>query len=209
MVNLFFNGIRKLSLVGPELLLGKLFDEIGFNSIKDELFRHLVLTRLCYPVSKLKTTDYLFKYKGVSIDVESVYRYMDKLNKKQKEQIQKISYDHTLKVLNNKMSIVFYDVTTLYFETEQEDELRRTGFSKDGKHQQPQIFLGLLVSTGGYPLAYEMFEGKKFEGHTMLPVIEAFKAKYELKKMVVIADAGLMSNDNIAELQSKNYEYIL
>ena len=64
LVDLFFNGIRALSLAGPELLLGKLFDEIGFNAIKDEMFRHLVLTRLCYPVSKLKTTDYLFK--GIS-----------------------------------------------------------------------------------------------------------------------------------------------
>lgn len=209
LVDLFFTGIKELSLVGPELLLGKLFDEIGFNAIKDDLFRHLVLTRLCYPVSKLKTTDYLFKYKGLSIDVESIYRYLDKLNNKQKEQIQNISYAHTLQVLNNEMSILFYDVTTLYFETDQEDDLRKTGFSKDGKHQQPQIVLGLLVSAGGYPLAYEMFEGKKFEGHTMLPVIEAFKSKYQLNDLIVIADAGLMSNDNIAELQSKNYQYII
>lgn len=209
LVDLFFNGIKELSLVGPELLLGKLFDEIGFNAIKDELLRHLVLTRLCYPVSKLKTADYLFKYKGLSIDVESIYRYLDKLNNKQKEQIQNISYAHTLQVLNNEMSIVFYDVTTLYFETDQEDDLRKTGFSKDGKHQQPQIVLGLLVSAGGYPLAYEMFEGKKFEGHTMLPVIETFKSKYQLNDLIVIADAGLMSNDNIAELQNKNYQYII
>jgi len=209
LVDLFFNGIRALSLAGPELLLGKLFDEIGFNAIKDEMFRHLVLTRLCYPVSKLKTTDYLFKHTGLSVDVESVYRYLDKLNAKQKEKIQQISYQHMLKVLNNEMTLVFYDVTTLYFETEQQDELRKTGFSKEGKHQQPQIVLGLLVSTGGYPLAYEMFEGNKFEGHTMLPVIEAFKAKYGLKDLVVIADAGLMSNNNIAELQNKNYQYII
>ena len=209
LVNLFFNGIRELSLVGPELLLGKLFDEIGFNAIKDELFRHLVLTRLCYPVSKLKTTDYLFKYKGVSIDVESVYRYLDKLNNQQKEQIQNISYSHTLKVLNNEIRIVFYDVTTLYFEAEQEDDLRKTGFSKDGKHQQPQIVLGLLVSTGGYPLAYEMFEGKKYEGHTMLPVIEAFKARYNLQKRVVVAVGGLMSFDQITEVQNIGYEYII
>lgn len=103
------------------------------------------LTRLFYPVSKLKTTDYLFKYKGLTIDLESIYRYLDKLNNKQKEQIQNISYTHTLQILNNQMSIVFYDVTTLYFETEQDDELRKTGFSKDGKHQQLQIVLGLLV----------------------------------------------------------------
>lgn len=209
LVDLFFNGIRELSLAGPELLLGRLFDEIGFNAIKEDLFRHLVLTRLCYPASKLKTIDYLFKYKGISIDVETVYRYLDKLNSKQKEKVQQISYDHTLTVLNNKLNLIFYDVTTLYFEAEQEDDLRKTGFSKDGRHQQPQIVLGLLVSAGGYPLAYEIFEGNKFEGHTMLPVIEAFKKKYELKELVVIADAGLMSNDNIIELQSKNYQYII
>lgn len=209
LVDLFFNGIRELSLAGPELLLGKLFDEIGFNTIKEDLFRHLVITRLCYPASKLKTVDYLFKHKGIAMDVESVYRYLDKLNSKQKEKVQEISYTHTLQILNNELNLVFYDVTTLYFEAEQEDELRKTGFSKDGKHQQPQIVLGLLVSTGGYPLAYEIFEGNKFEGHTMLPVIEAFKTKYELKELVVIADAGLMSNDNILELQSKNYQYII
>jgi len=209
LVDLFFNGIRALSLAGPELLLGKLFDEIGFNAIKDEMFRHLVLTRLCYPVSKLKTTDYLFKHKGLFIDVERVYRYLDKLSAKQKQQIQQISYDHTLKVLSNKMSLVFYDVTTLYFEIEKEDDLRKTGFSKEGRHQQPQIVLGLLVSTGGYPLAYEIFEGNKFEGHTMLPVIAPFKTKYQLKELVVIADAVLMSNDNITEQQNKSYQYMI
>lgn len=209
LVDLFFNGIRELSLAGPELLLGKLFDEIGFGNIKDELFRHLVLGRLCYPASKLKTTDYLFKYKGIVIDVERIYRYLDKLNTKQKELVQQISYCHTLKILDNKISLVFYDVTTLYFEAEREDNFRKTGFSKDGKHQQPQIVLGLLVATGGYPLAYEIFEGNKFEGHTMLPVIEAFKHRYNLNQLVVVADAGLMSNDNLAELEIKNYQYII
>jgi transposase len=208
-VDLFFKGIRKIQLVGPELVLGKLFNEIGFDKIKDELFRHLVIARLVYPVSKLKTTDYLFKYKGITLEVDKIYRYLDKLNNTQKETIQQISYQHTLQLLNNDMSIVFYDVTTLYFEIEDEDDLRKTGFSKEGKHQHPQILLGLLVSVDGYPLAYEVFEGNKFEGHTMLPVIEVFKARYQLEKLVVIADAGLLSNDNLQELQSKQYEYIL
>ncbi|WP_276504813.1 IS1634 family transposase [Terrimonas pollutisoli] len=208
-VDLFFKGIKQIQLVGPELVLGKLFGEIGFTQIKDELFRHLVIARLVNPVSKLKTTDYLFKYKGISIEVDKIYRYLDKLNDSQKETIQQISYQHTLQLLNNDLSIVFYDVTTLYFEIEDEDDLRKTGFSKEGKHQHPQILLGLLVSIDGYPLAYEIFEGNKFEGHTMLPVIEVFKAKYKLDKLVVIADAGLLSNANLQELQSKQYEYIL
>ena len=204
-----FESIEDVKLAGPELVLGKIFDAIGFNAIKDELFRHLVITRLVYPVSKLKTIDYLYKYKGIFIEKDKIYRYLDKLNNKHKEQIQNISYEHTLAVLQNKIAVVFYDVTTLYFEIEDEDDLRKTGFSKDGKHQHPQILLGLLVSAGGYPLAYEIFEGNKFEGHTMLPVIEIFKHKYKLKKLVVVADAGLLSNDNIQELESKKYEYIL
>jgi transposase len=207
--NTVFDSIEDWKLAGPELVLGKLFDEIGFNALGDELFRHLVITRLVYPASKLKTIDYLYKYKGVFIKKDKIYRYLDKLNDKYKKQIQQISYHHTLAVLHGNISIVFYDVTTLYFEIEDEDDLRRTGFSKDGKHQHPQIILGLLVSIDGYPLAYEIFDGKKFEGHTLLPVIESFKKEYALKKLVVIADAGLLSNDNLQELQRKEYEYIL
>jgi transposase len=116
---------------------------------------------------------------------------------------------HTLKVLNNNIQIVFYDVTTLYFEIQQEDELRQTGFSKEGKHQNPQIVLGLLVSTRGYPLAYEIYNGKKFEGDTMLPIINLFKRKYNLTNLVVVADAGLLSNKNIAALENNGYRYIL
>ena len=205
----FANGIESISVIGTELLLGKLFDEIGFNKISDLIFRKLVIAGLCFPVSKLKTTDFLAKYNAVSLDVDAVYRYLDKLYLHQKVAVQKISYDHTLKLLNNKISIVFYDVTTLYFEIEAEDDLRKTGFSKDGKHQHPQIVLGLLVSINGYPLAYEIFEGNKFEGHTMLPIIETFKLKYKLDKLVVVADSGLMSANNINELQTKNYEYII
>jgi hypothetical protein len=90
----FINAIQTFNLVGPELLLVKLFDEIGFNKIEDDLFRHLVITRLVYPVSKLKTTDYLFKYKGIEISVYSIYRYLDKLQKQQIETIKKISLEH-------------------------------------------------------------------------------------------------------------------
>jgi transposase len=207
--NKFISGIEQVTVIGTELLLGKLFDQIGFNQIKDILFRRLVLARLCFPVSKLRTVDYLRKYHSIDIDQDKVYRYLDKLYNTQREKVQQISYEHTLRLLNNKISIVFYDVTTLYFEIDDPDELRKTGFSKEGRHQNPQIVLGLLVSVGGYPLAYEIFEGNKFEGYTMLPVVNSFKKKYNLDKMVVIADSGLLSNENITELQAGGYEYIL
>ena len=88
-----------------------------------------------------------------------------------------ISLSHTLGLCEQGLSVVFYDVTTLWFEADQEDELRRKGFSKDEKHQQPQIVLGLLVSENGYPLDYDIFEDNKYEGDTLLPVIEHFAGK--------------------------------
>jgi transposase len=208
-VETFMDSIDSFFLVGPELLLGRIFDAIGFNAIADTLFRHLVITRLVYPVSKLKTVDYLFKYKGIELSVYSIYRYLDKLHKNQIEQVKQISLDHTLKLFGDKLSVVFYDVTTLYFEASDEDDLRKTGFSKDGRHQQPQIVLGLLVSEGGYPIDYDIFEGDKYEGDTMMPIIEHFVTKHKPEQLIVVADAGLLSNKNIQALQKKSYQYIL
>lgn len=204
-----YENIQQIQLLGPELVLGKIFNEIGFNLIEGDLFRHLVLTRLVYPVSKLKTIDYLQKYKGITLHVNDIYRYLDKLHKVQIDQVKQINFNHTLKLLEGKLTIVFYDVTTLYFEAEDEDDLRKAGFSKDGKHSNPQIVLGMLVSENGYPLDYEIFEGNKFEGHTMLPVIEAFKMKYQMEHLIVIADSGLMSNKNVTALQDRHYDFIV
>jgi transposase len=208
-IDSFVDYIDTIKLVGPELLLGKLFDEIGFNEIQEELFKHLVITRLVYPVSKLKTVDYLYKYKGIQVSVYSIYRYLDKLHCSQLERIKEISLNHTLKLFGGKIAIVFYDVTTLYFESKEEDDFRKTGFSKDGKHQQPQIVLGLLVSQNGYPLDYDIFEGNKYEGDTLLPVIEHFEKKHKPEQLIIVADAGLLSNKNIQTIVERNYYYIL
>jgi len=202
-------GLRNISMVGPDLILGKLYDEIGFNKIEEELFKDLVISRIVFPLSKLKTTEYLLRYKNKELEVDKIYRYLDKLESKPKTIVEQISFKHTLKLFKGNISIVFYDVTTLYFESSDEDDLRKTGFSKDGKHQSPQIILGLLVSMDGYPLAYEVFEGNKFEGHTMIPVIESFKKKYDLSKLVIIADAAMLSKKNIGELIEKDYKFIL
>ena len=204
-----FQSIISHTEVGTELLLGKIFDSIGFRAVDDAIFRQLVLSRLTYPASKLKTSDYLDKYHDMDYPVQQIYRYMDKLHSTQKELVQQISYEHTKKILGGEVNVVFYDVTTLYFEIDQEDDLRKTGFSKEGKHQNPQIVLGLLVSKNGYPLAYDIFEGNKFEGHTMLSVINSFREKYRLEQLVIIADSGLLSNANIYELQLGGYEFIL
>ncbi len=100
-------------------------------------------------------------------------------------------------------------MTTLYFESSDEDDLRKTGFSKDGKHQNPQIFLGLLVGLGGYAIGYEIFEGNIYEGHTLIPVLEKISKKFNLTKPIVVADAGLLSTENIKQLKENGYQYIL
>lgn len=142
----------RVRVIGPEMVFGKLFDEIGFGQIDDKIFRHLVITRLVYPGSKLKTIDYLRRYQDIELTKDDIYRFLDKLNTRYKEILEKISFAYTQRVLKGTINVVFYDMTTLYFESEAEDDLRKTGFSKDGKHQHPQIYLGLLVGMNGYPI---------------------------------------------------------
>jgi len=195
--------------VGPELVFGQIFDFIGYNQVQEDLFRHLVISRLAYPLSKLKTIDYLYRFQGVTIDINSVYRFLDRLNSELKNQVEQIAYSRTKVLLGGQVTIVFYDMTTLYFEASDEDDLRRTGFSKDGKHQNPQIYIGLLVGMDGYAIGYDVFEGNVYEGHTLIPFLENMARKFNLGKPVVVADAGLLSNDNVKALEVKGYEYII
>ena len=195
--------------VGPEIIFGKIYDYIGFGVINEPLFRHLVISRIAFPLSKLKTVDYLYRYQGKNLDIDAVYRFLDKLNSKLKPEVEQIAFAHTKKVLNDNISVVFYDMTTLYFEASDEDDLRKTGFSKDGKHQSPQIYIGLLVGLGGYAIGYDIFEGNAYEGHTLIPFLANMSRKFNLEKPVVIADSGLLSKSNIAALEENGYEYIL
>lgn len=112
-------------------------------------------------------------------------------------------------MLKGKVSIVFYDLTTLYFESADEDGLRKTGYSKDGRFQHPQIYLGLLVGLNGYPIGYDIFQGNISEGHTLIPTLEKFQRRFRLSKPIVVADAGLLSSDNITLLEQRHYQYIL
>ena len=198
---------------GPELVYGSLYDQIGYNAIKDEMFRHLVVCRLFNPGSKLKTIDYLSRYLHVIKSVDSIYRFVDRLSPAEgcgiKEQVEQISYAHTRTVLGGKVGVVFYDMTTLYFEAADEDDLRRCGFSKDGKHRNPQIFLGLLVAAGGNPIGYDIFEGNIHEGKTLIPMVESLANKFGFDHPVVIADAGLLSTKNLEALEQAKYHYIL
>ena len=201
--------ISNITIDGADLILDRVFDNVGFNRIGDDIFRKLVKARLSYPASKAATVEYLKNHFDEDISLSKIYRYLDKLSDSQHQVVQDISVEHTRKILGGNIGVLFYDVTTLYFEADYEDDLRKTGFSKEGRHKSPQIILGLLVSIDGYPLAYCIHEGNKYEGHTMLPVVTEFVRKYKLDNFIVVADSGLMNNDNIADLEANGYKYII
>lgn len=209
-VDAFVSGLAnaQIQTIGPELIFGTLFDRIGFGAVKDEMFRHLTIARLAYPVSKLKTVDYLYRYQGIRKSVDDIYRFMDNLSGKHKEQASAVAYDYTKRRLG-EVNVVFYDMTSLYFEAEDEDDLRKIGFSKDGKFQHPQILLGLLVGEQGLPIGYDIFEGNTFEGHTLLPLLGKMQRKYGFDKPIVVADAGLLSKQNLERLSSEKYRFII
>lgn len=208
----FVNGISNdhLQIVGSELILGKIYEKIGFPTDGScGYFRNLVLCRLVYPGSKLKTVDYFRQHLNMQVSVYSVYRFLDELNSDLKATIEQISFAYSKTLLGGKIGVVFYDMTTLYFEASEDDDFRIAGFSKDGKHQQPQIMIGLLVSEHGYPIGYQLFEGNTSETKTLIPVLEAFQKKFDIDKPIVVADAALLSQKNIDALRAKSYEYIL
>lgn len=198
-----------IQVVGPVLVFGAIYDKVGFNTIKEPLLKDLVISRITHPGSKLKLSGYLKDTGKADISVYSIYRFLDKLNNKLKTDVEDISFRHTKKLLKGKIGVVFYDMTTIYFESSQPDDLRIAGFSKEGKHQNPQILLGLLVGKNGYPIGYEIFEGNTFEGHTLIPVLERFAVRFGLKKPIVVADAGLLTKNNIASLCENGYQFIL
>ena len=140
------SNIEGVLLNGTQLILEKVFNLIGFGAIDDDILKQLVIARLSQPMSKLATVDYLKAHFDEEVKLHKIYRYLDKLYNTQKDRVQQISVGHTKKVLGGQVGLMFYDVTTLYFETDYEDGFRETGFSKDGKHSQPQLVLGLLVS---------------------------------------------------------------
>lgn len=203
------SNVENILLNGVQLILNNVFKLTGFDLIEDDIFRHLVIARLSQPMSKAATVEYLKSHFDEDAQLHRIYRYLDKLYNTQQERIQQISVEHTRRILDGKIGLLFYDVTTLYFDADYGDELRETGFSKDGKHSQPQIVLGLLVSKDGYPLSYSIFNGSQYEGRTMLPVVDDFVHRFKLDDFIVVADSGLMNQRNIALLESGNYNYII
>ncbi len=187
--------------------LSRSMDALGFG-VLDRMLRDLVLIRVVEPSSKRRSVELLFSYFGITYDLTTLYRYLPEMSK-EKDQAESFLVTYARKHLGFTFSFVLYDVTTLYFESFTADELRTLGFSKDNKVNQPQVVVGLLVNLEGFPLAYDVFTGKTFEGHTILPVITALVTKYAIKSLTVVADAAMLSEENTAALQDAGLSYIV
>jgi transposase len=189
-------------------VLSKLMIQIGFDKIKNPLLLDLSIIRIFEPASKLRSIELLEEYFGIKHRRQSFYEFVPKwLDLKGK--IEYIATAFARKNYSFNYDLLFYDVTTLYFETFQEDEFRKDGFSKDNKSQQPQILVALMVTKEGFPIAYEVFSGNTFEGHTILPVVRDFIQKNHVKEFTVVADAAMISAENIKHLNQNNINYIV
>ena len=186
----------------------KLMKEIGFVDLSIKLLLDLVVIRILEPASKLRSIELLETYFGIVHRRQSYYREAKRCLIL-KEQIQKTVLSFAKNTYSFDYSLLFYDVTTLYFETFESDELRKTGFSKDSKSQQPQILVALMVNKEGLPISFDIFPGNIFEGHTIIPVIKSFIRQNNVKHFTVVADAAMISSENIKELKKEKINYIV
>lgn len=182
-------------------------DRIGFGDLP-VLLRDLVTMRIFEPASKLRSLELMEQFFGISHSRKTYYRIAPaciELKEEVEEKVVAFAQEHYA----FNFDILFYDVTTLYFETFEEDGLRKNGFSKDNKSQQPQILIALMVTKEGFPIAYEVFPGNTFEGHTFIPVIKGFIQRNGVKEFTVVADAAMISTENVGQLVENNINYIV
>lgn len=197
---------------------GDLFDELQFASIfanplrqkvSVSLFRDIVLARVANPLSKRGSVALLEEDFGRHLDLDAVYEMMDKVDDVAVQRLNDLTYAHTKRLFPEKIDVIFFDCTTIYFEAFEEDELRRNGYSKDLMFNQPQVLIALMVTKEGLPVGYQAFPGDTYEGHTVIPFIEQLKERYQIGKVVFVGDAAMFSDQNLKEFEAKQIEYIV
>lgn len=201
--------------------LTKLLRLFSLDTKDYQLLLDLALIRIIQPASKLESFHLLSKFFGKDYRRADFYTQLPRIVKL-KESIEKSVVDLAAKDFSFDFTIVFYDVTTLYFESFKEDEdtidtngqviekgLKKNGFGKEKKIGQPIIVIGLIVTKEGFPISYEVFEGNTFEGDTFIPIISEFKKKYTINSLTVVADAAMLSFDNVEKLKENLLSYIV
>jgi transposase len=198
-------------------VFGKLFDELGFNKILtgtrknerwNEYLRTMVLARIANPVSKRRTASLLEEDYGIKMPLDSIYRTMEHIHRCE-DSIKKHAAKKTLELFKSDVDVLFFDVTTLYFESFSADELRDFGFSKDCKFKETQVVLALVTTTNGLPITYRLFPGNTYEGHTLLRMVDELSLDYNIKNILLVADRAMFTEDNLKALEAKEIKYIV
>jgi len=181
------------------------YNHLGFNQLEDAVFSYLCIARIVEPTSKLDSIRVLEELGITGLSKSSLHRCLGNIIAKDyKKRIVHLCFSHAA----SDITLVLYDVTSLYFEVQEEDEYRKPGMSKE-RRLEPQIIVGLLVDQNGFPLGLHSFEGNTAETKTILPVIEAFKKEHNLINITVVADAAMLSQKNLESLTAAGYTYIV
>jgi transposase len=205
-------------VVGIHEIYGKMFDELGFDRVvgdparrvqASKTIKHLVMARIANPASKRKSVIDLERDFGVKLDLSAVYRMLDYVDEQSLELIQKKAWDAAKGLFAQKIDVIFYDCTTLYIESFVEDELREKGLSKEHKFNESQVLLAMMVNRDGLPLGYRLYNGAKWEGHTLEDAIAHIKRMVVVDRVVFVADSGLLSKDNLAVIEKSEKQYIV
>lgn len=202
-------GFQKVQLSFAYEFLFKVLSKFKFQEHIHKWMQHLVIVQILESGSKRHLVRFLNEQMGINLDLNLVYENMVIYKTELKDEICKAAIEIAKTELDFNFTFVFYDVTTLYFESFKEYEFQKPGFSKDNKSNQPQIVIGLVVTDDGFPIHYEVFEGNKAETKTFLPVVKAFKAKHQIETLTVVADAAMFSKMNFDDLKKENINYIV
>ena len=208
------NEIKRVEDGIPEVY-GDLFDSLGFNEILKNknhanVLKNLVTLRIFDAQSKLKSHELLKEKLNKDSSLSSIYRMMDSLAKNE-ENVLKISFNATKKLFpDEKIDLLFFDVTTLYFESvEQDEDLKAFGFSKDCKFNQVQVVLALATTQEGLPIGYKVFKGNTAEVKTLLTCIDDWKKTISIENVIFVADRAMFSKENLYELDNRGYTFII
>ena len=204
----------KVKTIGFKDIYGKLFEkyfgDMKLPKVDKKILQELVLMRIAQPVSKLKTAKIAPDFNFDDLTPNKIYKFMDSLTKKNINKIKEYVFSNSKKILgNNKLKVLFYDLTTIYFENNTTSDLKKFGFSKDGKSQHVQISLALIVTEFGLPIGYEIFPGNTFEGKTLLPVLQKLKEDYKINNITIVADSAILSKFNLNKLIANKFDYIV
>lgn len=191
-------------------LLASVYEKLGFGICPDPVIKDLIIARIYSPVSKRAIREVLEEDFGKKLALKTVYRHLKQSYKAGlRETFQKALIDFTREKLADGLRLVFYDVTTLYFETNLKTTLKDFGFSKDHRPQDTQVVIGLVVNRQGFPLYLDVFSGRTFEGHTLISVVDHIHRLLGCRKLVIVADAAMLSQKNINQLIDRQIGFIV